>query len=136
VLAVPAGELGGTARETAPLTPVPCGGGVSQLCLRDDLFGVFVEWTNPRTGVSGVGHAIPMTGDTGGFWFFDEDNVELMVKVLDGRRVNGHWWVFYAGLSDVEYTLTVHSAFSDPVTYTNPAFEVTSGADTAAVEAD
>jgi hypothetical protein len=77
-----------------------------------------------------------MTGDTGGFWFFDEDNVELMVKVLDGRRVNGHWWVFYAGLSDVEYTLTVHSAFSDPVTYTNPAFEVTSGADTAAVEAD
>ena len=41
------------------------------------------------------------------FWFFGPDNVELLVKVLDGRRINGKLWVFYGALSDVEYTIRV-----------------------------
>jgi hypothetical protein len=133
VIAVPAGEMGGAARAAAPLTPVACGSGDTRLCLRNDQFAVEVEWTNPRTGVSGVGHTVPMTGDTGGFWFFDDDNVELMVKVLDGRPVNGYWWVFYAGLSDVEYTITVTPQGAEPVVYSNPGFQLDSGADTAAI---
>ena len=27
--------------------------------------------------------------------------------MLDGRAVNGHHWVFYGALSNVEYTITV-----------------------------
>ena len=27
--------------------------------------------------------------------------------MLDGRLVNGYFWVFYGALSDVEYTITV-----------------------------
>ena len=34
-------------------------------------------------------------------------NVELAVKVLDGRSVNGHFWVFFGALSDVGYSVTV-----------------------------
>ncbi len=34
-------------------------------------------------------------------------NIELVVKVLDGRAINGYYWVFYGALSDVEYTITV-----------------------------
>ncbi|HEX3530801.1 MAG TPA: hypothetical protein VH988_27370, partial [Thermoanaerobaculia bacterium] len=81
----------------------PCSG----LCLNGGRFTVAVDWTNPRDGSAGTGHALPLTGDTGSFWFFDPRNVELDVKVLDGRAVNGHFWIFYASLSDVEFTVKV-----------------------------
>ena len=51
--------------------------------------------------------AIPLTGETGVFYFFGPDNLELMIKVLDGRPHNGHFWVYYGALSDVEYRITV-----------------------------
>jgi hypothetical protein len=38
---------------------------------------------------------VPLGADTGYFWFFEDTNVELVVKVLDGRAINGHTWVFY-----------------------------------------
>jgi hypothetical protein len=44
----------------------------------------------PGQGTSGTGVAVPLTGNTGYFWFFNSSNVELMVKVLDGDAVNGH----------------------------------------------
>ena len=45
----------------------------------------------------------------------------MAVKVLDGTAVNGHFWVFAAGLTDVQYAMTV----TDTVTgaarvYENP----------------
>ena len=52
----------------------------------------------PAHGTSGRGAAVPLTGDTGYFWFFNSANVELIVKVLDGRTVNGQFWVFYGAL--------------------------------------
>ena len=61
----------------------------------------------PRQGKSGHGAAVPVTADTGYFWFFTSTNVELMVKVLDGRGVNGKYWVLYGALSNVQYTITV-----------------------------
>lgn len=59
---------------------------------------------NDRSGVSG---AEPYADRTGFFWFFKPDNIELVVKVLDGTPVNGKTWVFYGALTDVGYTLTV-----------------------------
>src|SRR5206468_1277592 len=44
---------------------------------------------------------------TGLFWFFSADNIELIVKVLDGRPLTPNFWVFYGGLSDVEYWIVV-----------------------------
>ena len=46
------------------------------------------------------------TEQTGFFWFFNAENIELAAKVLDGRGLNGRHWLLYGGLSDVEYTLT------------------------------
>jgi hypothetical protein len=47
--------------------------------------------------------------------------------------VNGHFWLFYGALSDVQYTLTVTDTSSGAVrTYTNPAGQFASVADTAA----
>jgi hypothetical protein len=77
------------------------------LCLLGGRFQVTVAWRNHRNGETGVGTAIPFSDQTGFFWFFDAANIELVVKVLDGRIPNGHFWFFYGALSDVEYTITV-----------------------------
>ena len=43
---------------------------------------------------AGAGAAVPLTNDTGYSWFFNEDNVEVVVKVLDGCDFNQRYWVF------------------------------------------
>jgi len=83
-----------------------CAAGSGQLCL-GGRFRVQVRFTDPRDGQTSSGTPVPITGDTGAFWFFDPANLELVIKVLDGRAVNGHFWVFYGALSDVAYTITV-----------------------------
>ena len=74
-----------------------------------------------------------MTSDTGHFWFFTDTNVELVVKVLDGRAINNHFWVFYGALSNVQYVITVLDTQTQTSrTYTNPQGTLASVADTAA----
>ena len=99
----------------------------THLCLHYARFQVEVDWRLPG-GVAGKGQAVPLTDDTGSFWFFDNANLELVVKVLDGRPVNGHFWVFYGGLSDVEYQITVtDTAKGVREIYVNPAGRLASG---------
>lgn len=89
--------------------PAPCVPGPRTLCITEDRFRVEVDWHDPRSGSSGRGFVVPGTqlADSGFFWFFDPDNVELVVKVLDARPVNGHFWFFSGSLTDVERTITV-----------------------------
>jgi hypothetical protein len=102
------------------------------LRLREGRFEVRVSWTD-HAGNSGQGRAARLTDDSGSFWFFGEENVELVVKVLDGRAVNGSFWVFYASLTDVEFTLEVtDTATWTTRTYENPAGRLAGRADTAA----
>jgi hypothetical protein len=109
-----------------------CALAADQLCLAGH-FRVTARFTDPRSGGSAAAQAIPLTGDTGAFWFFDAANLELTVKVLDGRPVNGHFWVFSGALSDVEYTLTVTDLVtSQSKTYYNAPHQLASRADTAA----
>jgi hypothetical protein len=106
------------------------------LCLARNRFQVQVDFVDPRTGSAGKGRAVPLTEDTGVFWFFDPANLELMVKVLDGRAINGELWVFYGGLSDVEYTITVTDEASGAKrTYHNAPHHLASVADTTAFPA-
>jgi hypothetical protein len=83
-----------------------CMPGPTRLCLNDGRFQVEVSWRVPA-GNTGDGKSRVLTGDTGAFWFFGPENVELTVKVLDGRPVNGKFWVFYGSLTNVAFTLTV-----------------------------
>lgn len=105
-------------------------------CLRDDRFEVTVEWRDPFNGGSGVGTGVQLTGDTGAFWFFEPDNLELMVKVLDGTPINGHYWVFFGSLTNVEFALTVRDRLTgEEKTYANEPFEFASVGDTTAFRA-
>ena len=85
---------------------VPCAADDTTLCL-DGRFRVTVEWRNHR-GVEGRRHAVPHASRTGAFWFFTPGNLELVVKVLDAcGSPSPRFWVFAAGLTDVETTLRV-----------------------------
>ncbi|HEV2846990.1 MAG TPA: hypothetical protein VG477_19190, partial [Thermoanaerobaculia bacterium] len=107
-----------------------CGRGSSVLCLGENgRFEVRVRWTKPD-GEIGTGKAAPLASDTGAFWFFGEENLELLIKVLDGRVVNGNRWVYYGALSDVEYTITVTDIRTGAEkTYHNPQHRLASRAD-------
>jgi hypothetical protein len=76
------------------------------LCLNDGRFEVTATWADGRGG-SGVANAGTITEDTGYFWFFDEDNLEIVLKMLDGCALNQRFWVFAGGLTDVEVDLTI-----------------------------
>lgn len=47
------------------------------------------------------------TRDAGSFYFFDPENVEVTAKIVDGRAVNGHWWVFLANMTTLELEIEV-----------------------------
>ncbi|RPI29811.1 MAG: DUF11 domain-containing protein [Acidobacteria bacterium] len=72
----------------------------------DSRFTVRVDWTT-AAGATGTAFGIPLSRDSGYFWFFDKSNAELLVKILDGRSVNGKFWVFFASLTDVAYTVRI-----------------------------
>jgi hypothetical protein len=74
-------------------------------CLLGGRYAVELDWQTAEA--TGSGQAVPGTDASGLFWFFSEDNWEMLVKVLDGCAINGHHWVFAAATTDVGYTLTV-----------------------------
>ncbi len=91
--------------ECTARTRTPCTPDATALCLDGDRFQVEVDWNTGSQ--SGQGMVLSTTRDEGSFVFFNPNNVELLVKVLDGCRDNGHYWVFYGALTDVEYEIQV-----------------------------
>ncbi len=96
-----------------------CMEGDDTLCLNDGRFRVEVQWETDRN--SDRGDAVALTNDTGDFWFFSPDNIELVVKVLDGCSFNERFWVYAGGLTDVKVIMTViDSETGVAATYYNP----------------
>ncbi len=93
----------------------------AQLCLNKERFKVEVEWED-FNGNTGVGQVVPFgSADSGLLWFFDADNWEMLIKVLDGCSISGSYWVFAAATTNVEYTLRITDTATDSVkSYTNP----------------
>jgi hypothetical protein len=120
------------AASTTSVLAAPCATSPTRLCLNAGRFAVDVTWTDFQSH-TGPGQAVALTGDTGYFWFFSPNNVELVVKVVDGRGFNSAFWVFYGALSNVAYTMTVTDSVSGAVkTYTNPSGTFGSVGDTSA----
>lgn len=104
-------------------------------------FEVTLQATDPRTGNTGVGQAIPQNDVFGYFTIPALVPInpgapvvpEVFVKMLDARAIGQGFWLFWGGLTDLEYTLTI----TDTVTGTvkvkhNPVTDspVCLGADT------
>jgi hypothetical protein len=111
----------GTAAPMADLfTPARCVPGATSLCLANGRFAVTASYLT-GSGQSGPAQAVPLTPDTGYFWFFSAGNVEAVVKVLDGCALDNSYWVFAGGLTNVQVTITVTDTQTGLAkTYTNP----------------
>lgn len=101
-----------------------CFSDANTLCLNDNRFQVSVSGSAP-TGSGGAiepfdGRAFERTDLSGEFSFFNADNLEILVKVLDGCNANDHYWVFFSALTNVQFDLTVtDTATGQSKTYPN-----------------
>ena len=100
--------------------PSVCVEDASTLCLNGDRFRVRSSFVTSQD--SGTGAAQALTDDTGFYSFFQAENVEIVVKVLDACNTTfNHFWVFAAGLTNVEVEIEVTDTQEGMIlTYTNP----------------
>lgn len=111
-----------------------CAESATARCLQDGRFRAEVEFADYQ-GATGAARVAPArSADTGVFSFFDPDNWELMVKVLDGCHLNGNFWVYSSASTDVRYTMTITDTQTGAQkVYSNPLGQVAKTvADTAA----
>jgi hypothetical protein len=109
------------------LTLVCTGGGgggctpnATTLCLNNSRYRVTVTFAT-NAGQSGNGMAVSETTDTGMFWFFSANNIEMIIKVVNGCALNSRYWVFAGGLTNVAVTMTVTDTSNGTTrTYSNP----------------
>lgn len=115
--------------ETAKTTCVardrrPCVDSKETLCLlNDNRFKVEVDWSS--SSESGAGQVISSSNDTGTFYFFNPNNTDLLVQLLNACSNNDHFWVFAQAQTNVEFALTVTDTETGTIrSYSNPdAFE-------------
>ncbi len=114
--------LGGTDGVVAlRRTDGACRSTAHSLCLAGNRFRFALDWRDHR-GNTGSARAVPQgTGESGLLYYFNPDNWELQVKVIDACTYNDRFWVFAAGTTDVEYTLRVTDELAGVTrTYFNP----------------
>jgi hypothetical protein len=97
-----------------------CTPNATTLCLNNGRFRVTATFAT-NAGQSGNGMAVPETSDTGLFWFFSANNIEMILKVVNGCALNSRYWVFAGGLTNVAVTMTVTDTSNGTQrTYSNP----------------
>ncbi|MYB18722.1 MAG: PKD domain-containing protein [Holophagales bacterium] len=84
-----------------------CVAGAGTRCLLDSRYTVTVEWNNADGAGGGAAVVHAGTNESALFRFFDADNWEMLIKLLDGCSANGHVWVFGAATTDLGYVIRV-----------------------------
>jgi len=76
------------------------------LCLNNGRFKVEATYATAQVP-SGPASVVKLTDETGYLWFFNQNNVETVVKVLNACGVNNRYWVFAAGLTNQGVGITI-----------------------------
>jgi hypothetical protein len=84
----------------------PCVASSTVLCLNNGRFKVTATWED-FASATGDARVVKLTNDTGYMWFFSQNNVEVVLKVLNACGVNNRYWVFAGGLTNVQVELSV-----------------------------
>ena len=83
-----------------------CVANATTRCLQASRYSVTVDWRLAEGG--GQGRVVRAgTDDSGIFYFFDSNNWEVLIKVLDGCALNENVWVFGASTTDLGYAIRV-----------------------------
>ncbi len=85
-----------------------CAPSTSASCLSDDRFKARIQWRT-TFGTRDLAPVVPVGSDDSGlFYFFNPDNWEVLLKVLNACSGPApRFWVFAAATTNVEYTITV-----------------------------
>ena len=120
------------AHDVAPnggfVTTVDAAAEPGAVLLNGERFAVVVEWRTAQ-GESGAAQLATRADDSAVLWFFSPDNWEMLVKLLDGCGVNGHFWLLAAATTNVELRMRV----TDTVTGTVREYSSPLGASAAPV---
>lgn len=99
---------------------VSCVGTETVACLNEDRFRLNTIWRTPD-GTQGWARVVELTDDSAYLWFFQNTNIEQVVKVLDACSFADRFWVFAAGLTNVEVDVDVTDTLTGETwSYTNP----------------
>lgn len=108
----------------------PCEPDVATLCIDeqpgDRRFATEIAFATAQAGGrSGLATAVPLAevglARGGAFWFFEQVNPEVLLKVLHGCNATGHFWVFYSATTNVGLEVTVIDTLSGEVFFrSNP----------------
>ncbi|MCC6131344.1 MAG: BACON domain-containing protein [Acidobacteria bacterium] len=100
----------------------------SAVLLSKGQVAIDVSWRSQYSGASGGATALPQGDGFAFFYFSDPNNPEVFVKVLDFGP-NSPYLLFYAGLTDFEYTVTFTNLTTrQTVSYFKPAGSFSGGA--------
>ena len=114
------GLFSGSSGNPGDVSPFPCVNTDTTVCLNGGRFEVSATFEDFAGNVDAARVANAGTADSGLLYFFDAENWEVLVKVLDGCAGNNHYWVFSAASTDVAYTLRVADSRTGRVrTYEN-----------------
>jgi hypothetical protein len=103
----------------------PCQPGSGTLCLHGNRFAVQVSIQGQPA------QAAPFSTTSGFFWNQEPENLEVAVKLLDARSVNGRFWAFHGSLTSLPYQLTVTDTQTGITrTFSKTASNLCGGADT------
>ncbi len=100
--------------------PSRCSSSATTGCLAGGRFRVEGSYsTGP--GQSGAARVGTLGAETAYLTFFREGNVEALAKVLNGCAINGHYWVFLAGLTNLQVEVRIaDTETGQSKTYTAP----------------
>src|ERR1700730_15002616 len=101
-------------------TPL-CSADAHKLCLNHSRFAVTAGWQGTPLGPVALATAVPLTDESGYFWFLEPGNIEVVVKVLNACADPWNaYWVFAAGLTNLGVTIDVTDALTGAhQSYTN-----------------
>ena len=91
----------------------PCVADATTLCLANGRFRARAV-RRDFAGELGAAGVVPLTGDSGYFWFFAPGNPEVLLKIVDACGLPGfeNFWAYSTGLTNVEVELQVVDTLS------------------------
>jgi plastocyanin len=96
------------------------------LCLDGGRFEASVEWHRPTAAADGTRRMmLPEAPRSGLFSSSRSSDPQLLISLLDGCNVNGHHWLYFATVADVELTVKVRDTQTGRIwVWFNPAGSV------------
>lgn len=109
------------ASEREPTAPQPGDYAVGQPLASDMAWVDFTNDVNTINNVIGGSNSV----DDSCVFFFEPQNVEALLRVLDGCESNQRFWVFAGAMTNVEFQITVSdTVLGTTATYANPLGQI------------